>query len=227
MSGGGSVRQRSSASGHRSANTQPGRSAPGRREEAGDGVEPALILPHAAARDAAQEPDRVRVPRIVEESPRRALLDELARVEDADAVAHLGDHAEVVGDEEDARPELLPEVRDELEHLRLDGGVEARGGLVEDEKRGVGGERHRDDHPLLHAARELMRVALHDRARVGDLHLAEHLLGPLGGLLALAPEHLEHLGDLAPDADRGVQSTTGVLVDHRDRARSDLAELRS
>ena len=138
-----------------------------------------MILPHAAARDAAQQTDRVRVPGIVEERPGGALLDELARIEDADAVAHLGDHAEVVGDEEDACAELLPEVRDELEHLGLDRRVEARRRLVEDEERRVLGERHRDDDPLLHAARELVRVALHDRARVRDLHLAQHRLGPL------------------------------------------------
>ena len=37
------------------------------------------------------------------------LLDEAARVEHADSLAHLRDDGEVVADEEDARPELLPE----------------------------------------------------------------------------------------------------------------------
>ena len=165
------------------------------------------------------------MPGIVEECPRGALLDELARVEHADAVAHLGNHAEVVRDEEDARPELLPEVRDELEHLGLDGGVEPGGGLVQDEKRRVRGEGHGDDDTLLHAARKLMRVPLHDRTRIRDLDLAQHRLGPLRRLLALAPKHLEHLGDLTSNADRRIQSAARVLIDHRDRARPDLTEL--
>ena len=58
-------------------------------------------------------------------------------------------------------PNSCAEVCDEVEHLGLDGGVEARRRLVEDQKSGIGGERHRDDHPLLHAPRELVRVALH------------------------------------------------------------------
>ena len=54
---------------------------------------------------------------------------------------------------------LRLEVGDELEDLGLDRRVEPRGRLVHDEQAGVPRERHRDDHPLLHAAAELMRVA--------------------------------------------------------------------
>ena len=39
------------------------------------------------------------------------LLDDLAGVHDRDAVAHLGDHAEVVGDEDDRRAGLVAQVR--------------------------------------------------------------------------------------------------------------------
>ena len=66
ISGGSSARQRSSASAQRSANTQPGSSAP-RREEARDSVQSAMVLAHATARDAAEQPDGVRVARILED----------------------------------------------------------------------------------------------------------------------------------------------------------------
>ena len=75
--------------------------------------------------------------------------------------------------------ELRLEVRDEIEHLGLDGRVEARRRLVEDEQGRILGERHRDDHALLHPARELVRVAAEDAVRVGDLHLSQHLPRPL------------------------------------------------
>ena len=65
-------------------------------------------------------------------------------------------------------------LRDEVEHLGLDRRVEAGRRLVEDQQRGVDAERHRDHDALLHAAGELVRIALHDRGRVGDLHLAQH-----------------------------------------------------
>ena len=183
-SGGSSVRQRSSASAQRSAKTQPGDLGPEARQEARDRVEPAVVLADAAARDAAQQADRVRVARVLEDRLDRALLDEPAGVEHADAVAHLRDHAEVVADEEHRRVELGLQVRDEIEHLGLDRRVEAGRRLVEDQQRRVLGERHRDHDALLHPARELVRVAAHHRAGVGDLHARERLARALLGLLA-------------------------------------------
>ena len=50
---------------------------------------------------------------------------------------------------------------------------------------GSDGERHRDHHPLEHAARELVRIAIHHAGGIGDPHLLEHLLGALERLLAL------------------------------------------
>ncbi len=126
------------------------------------------------------------MPRILEHRPDRPLLDEPAGVEHADAVAHLRDHAEVVADEEDGRVELGLEARDEIEHLGLDGRVEARRRLVEDQQLGLLRERHRDHDALLHAAGELMRVAPENARGVGDLHLHERLAGTLHRLLARA-----------------------------------------
>ena len=122
--------------------------------------------------------------------------------------------------------ELLAQHRHELEHLRLDGGVQAGGRLVEDQQRRVLGQRHGDDDALLHAARELVRVAPHDAVRVGDLHLAQHLPGPLARLLGVDAGDHEHLGDLVADPDRRVQRAARVLVDHRDLGRAQRAHLR-
>ena len=196
------------------------------RHEAGDRVEPAVILPHAAARDAAHEPDGVRVPRVLQHRLRLALLDELAGVEHADAVAHLADDPEVVADEEHGRVQLRLQPRDEVEHLGLDGRVEARRRLVEDEERRLGRERHRDDDALLHAAGELVRKAGHHGARIGDLHALERMPREVvrgARLLAPDPEDLRHL---LADPDRRVQGGAGVLVDHRHRLGAKLPELR-
>ena len=146
----------------------------------------------------------------------RALLDQLAGVQHADARAHLADHAEVVADEEDGRVELGLQLGDEVQDLGLDRRVEAGRGLVEDQERGVDPERHRDHDALLHAARELVRIALHDRRRVGDLHLLQHRERALARLGLARAARGEDLGELLADADRRVQRGTGVLVDHRD-----------
>ena len=56
------------------------------------------------------------------------------------------------------------------------------------------------------------------RPGVGDLHLAQHLLGPLQRRLAVQARDLVDLGDLAADPQRRVQRPARLLVDHRDGA---------
>ena len=186
------------------------------RHEAGNRVEPAVILADAAARHAAQQADRVRMARVGEHRRRPPLLDEPPGVEHADAVAHLPDDPEVVADEQHGGAELGLQAGHEVEHLGLDGRVEAGRRLVEDQQGRVGGERHRDHDALLHAARELMRIAAHHRVGVGDLDRASASRArSVASLRAAAPEDLGHL---LADPDRGVEGGAGVLVDHRDRS---------
>ena len=117
--------------------------------------------------------------RVGQQLPRGAFLHHASRVKHADPIAHPGDDTEVVADEEHARAEGLAQVADEIEDLRLDRRVEPRRGLVEDQEGRVGRECHGDDDPLLHPARQLVRVATHHAGRVRDLDAAQHRQGPL------------------------------------------------
>jgi hypothetical protein len=163
--------------------------------------------------------------RVLEEGSGPPFLDEAACVQNADALAHLRDDSEVVADEEDARPEVASEPRDELEHLRLHGCVEPGRRLVEYEEGRVGGERHRDHDPLLHPARELVRVASHDARRIGDLHTPQHLLASLPRFSCRRAEKVVDLRHLGADPDGRVQRCARVLVDHRHLARAQGAHL--
>jgi secondary thiamine-phosphate synthase enzyme len=89
-------------------------------QEPRDRVQPLLMLAHAPAWDAAQQSDGVGMARVAEDLLDRTVLDEAPRIEDAPALAHLGDDVEVVADEHQARVELLPQPVDEVEHLALD-----------------------------------------------------------------------------------------------------------
>ena len=164
--------------------------------------------------------------RLVEDLEGRALLDQLACVQHSDAVAHARDDAEVVADEEQRCRDLSAERRDQVEHLGLDRCVESGGGLVKDQQRRLHRQRHGDHHPLLHPARELVWIAAHDGGRIRDPHARQDLLGAGVSLLAAAPGHLEHLGNLTPDPDRRVEGAGGVLIDHRHAAAAHLAQLR-
>ena len=67
----------------------------------------------------------------------RAVLDRPAGVHHQDVVGQLGDHAEVVGDDDDRGVELRLQVADQVEDLRLHGDVERGGRLVGDQQLGV------------------------------------------------------------------------------------------
>ena len=74
--------------------------------------------------------------RVVEDVVDRPLLDDAPEVHDHDLVGHLGDHAEVVGDEHDRHVVLVLEIAHQVEDLRLGRHVERRGRLVGDQQRG-------------------------------------------------------------------------------------------
>ena len=87
-----------------------------------------------------------------EDLAHRTLLDDGAAVHDGDAVGHLGDDAEIVGDEQQRQAVLGPQLAQQIQHLRLDGDVERRRRFVGDDERGMTGERDGDHHALPHAA---------------------------------------------------------------------------
>ncbi len=65
-----------------------------------------------------------------------ALLDDLSRVHDGDAVREFGDESEVVGDKQHCEAQLLAEGVEQLDYLRLGRHIECGGGFVGDHQRG-------------------------------------------------------------------------------------------
>jgi hypothetical protein len=80
------------------------------------------------------------------------------------------DRAELVGDVEDRDAQLAVEAVEKLRECLLGLDVDARRGLVEDEYRGFGGKRLRDEGPLLLSARQPGERAVGDssEANAGD-----------------------------------------------------------
>ena len=72
----------------------------------------------------------------------------------------LGDHAEIVRDQQHAHAQIALQVGEQLEDLRLNGHVERGGRLVGDQQLGLAGERDGDHHALAHAARQLVRIGV-------------------------------------------------------------------
>jgi ABC-type dipeptide/oligopeptide/nickel transport system ATPase subunit len=137
----------------------------------------------------------------------------------------LGDHPEIVGDHDHRHPELLAEALDQAQDLRLGGHVEGGGRLVGDQQLRVVGERHRDHHPLPHAARELVRVLPHPPLRIGDPDQLEQLDRMRAGRrVAHVLVDLDRLDELIADLEERMQGRQRVLEDHRDPVAADLLE---
>src|SRR5262249_38320323 len=113
-------------------------------------------LTDAQLRDRVEERLRVGMPGAVEEAAHRLHLHDLARVHHADPVAHLGDDAEVVCDEDQRDAGRALEILQEIQVLQLDRDVEVGGGLIGDDDARSAGLGDGADDPLAHAAAELV-----------------------------------------------------------------------
>src|SRR5262249_38113828 len=176
-----------------------------------------LALVAAQRGQTIEKPARVWMARVGEDLAYGALLDDLAAVHDADAIAHARDAAEIVADEQDGGAVALAPLEQEVQHRGLDGHVQPGGRLVHDQERGAGDERHRDDDALLLTAGELMRIAFHHAGRISQLHLPEHRDRALAGRLrARALVDHRHFHELPAHGHDGIEARHRILVDHRD-----------
>ena len=115
-----------------------------------------------------------------------------------DPVAQVGEHREVVADHHHPDAAVADQVGQHVEHLGLHHHVERGGRLVGDDQLGVAGQRHRDHHPLLLAAGELVGVACgRGRGRARPARAARRR-APAPRLGQPRLVHLDRLGDLAP-----------------------------
>ena len=91
---------------------------------------------------------------------REAISTDLAEVHHHHAVGDVPDDVQVVRDEDVREPEVVLQVLEQVEDLRLDRDVERRDGLVADDQLRVDRERPRDADALALPARELVREAV-------------------------------------------------------------------
>jgi hypothetical protein len=109
-------------------------------------------------------------------------FDDLARIHDVHPIGIAGDHAEVVGD-------------DDQGHAKAPGQVFL----------GLAAQGQGDHDPLAHAAAQVMRILLEAPAGVGNPDHAEQLQGPVVGLLLAAAEmQANGLCQLLPDTEHRV-----------------------
>ena len=94
-----------------------------------------------------------------------------------DAIGRLGNHAEVVRDQQQRQVELALHLAQQLEDLRLHRHVQRGRRLVGDDERRPAGERDRHHHALPHAAGQLVRIVVDALVGIDDLHRAQQIDG--------------------------------------------------
>ena len=147
--------------------------------------------------------------RSVEDLLARTDLDDPPQIHHRDAVADMADHREIMRDEQIGEPELVLQVFEQVDHLRLDRDVERRNRLVEDQQFRVERQSPGDADALALAARKLMRKAVAVLGRQPD---QSHQLGdPRLGLRSLHPRKPQRLGQDGKHRHQRVERGERVL----------------
>src|SRR5690606_7074282 len=104
-------------------------------------------------------------------------------IHDRDVVRDVLDYGEVVRDEEIAEAELLLQIHEQVDDLRLDGHIERGNGLIANDELRVDGGRARDADARTLAAGKLVREVIHLRLAKADAgEKFRHSLTPLLGV---------------------------------------------
>ena len=168
-------------------------------------------------RNRRQQRHRVRVPRLGVQLVPVGEFDDLTQVHDRHLVADVPDHGQVVRDHHVGQAQLVLQVLEQVDDLRLDRHVEGAHRFVGHDQLGPQGQGPGDPDALPLAAGELVRVAVVVLGVEADefeqfLHVA---FDPAGHLDVLQPER----GAYDPsDRVPGVERRVGVLEDHLDLA---------
>ena len=152
-----------------------------------------------------------------EDPSHRPFLDHPAEIHHRDRIGHLGDDAEVMGDQHQGHADIVLQLPEQIENLGLDRHIERRRRFVGDDQLRPARQRHGDHHPLVHAARKLVGVFLDPPIRIGDADPVEKGHRFPGRLvMGHALVQLQAFGQLPADLVHRVERGQRVLEDHGD-----------
>src|SRR5262249_53363518 len=100
------------------------------------------LAPLLEPRDRADQSYRVRMLRHGKDIGQRRTFNDLAGIHHRYLVAHLGNHAEIVGDEYDCRSCRPTQIAQEVENLSLNRHIERRSWLIRDQQCRLTRKRH-------------------------------------------------------------------------------------
>ncbi len=121
-------------------------------------------FPRGLSARGGEQAIRVGMPGLFEQAFGRTCLHRLAAVEHEDPIAHRSHYAKIVGDPEETEGALRLDAADEFKEIRLDAGIQGRGGLVQDQQLGIAAQGHGEADPLPLATRKLVGKPFEERS---------------------------------------------------------------
>lgn len=173
-----------------------------------------LVRP-GRVRQRRQQPLRIRMSRPIKDIFYKPLLDDAASIHDVYAPAHLGDDAEVVGNEDDGHAQPLLQLLNQRQYLRFRRHVESRRRLVGKEQPRLAGQGHGDEAALAHAARQLVRILAQPFFRIRNPYGLQQRQGPF--ILfppAVEFRRVQAFANLAAYRQHRIQRGQGILEYH-------------
>jgi hypothetical protein len=143
-------------------------------------------------------------------------------------VGHIGNHTQVVSNQQDRHIEAFLQVFQQLQDLRLNGHIKRCRRLVGNQQRRAADQRHGNHRALTQAARKLKRIHVKGPRRIGKSDQPQHLLGlgPRICLVDLLVQHQRFL-DLVANGVQRRQRRHRFLKNHGDAAATQAAHFRT
>ena len=104
-------------------------------------------------------------------------LHHLAFLHDDDVIGHIGDHGQIVGDQDQPHAVLIDQFFQQPEDLRLRRHVQRRRRLVGNQQFRPQGNRHGDDDALALAAGQVVRIAVERKLRLRQADTVQGFAG--------------------------------------------------
>ena len=156
---------------------------------------------------------------------RGAPFDNLAGVEDQDAIGETGKQGGIMGNENHGEAEIFPERTKDAENFHLGDWVKRCGRFIGDDDCGITGDGLGDEGALPLAAAELVGIGTRDAVCVFRKEPAENFAGALGQLFFWGGlVRGQHLANLLADADGGMESERRLLKNQGDSAAANLPQ---
>ncbi len=148
----------------------------------------------------------------------------MTSVHHGNIVGHLGDHNDVVGDQQHAHVASVSQFPQQVEDLCQGRGVDRGVGFVGDQNLWIAGQRHGNHSTLLHAAGEFVRKLTFAALGIRNAAAAKQCSRAfMRGAPGQSTMQDQRFGNLVANTPDGVQRTHRILDDHGNVATGELA----